>query len=217
MEYQGTFLPHIQPKFAKYFVTFTLYNQRIIDYYKKIKEEREADFRTIPKDNLRKADIQRANKNKKHFNKFDKFINKLDSTENYLSIPECAEIFKEKLEKHNGSLYEILAYCIMPNHVHVLIDTEIQKNFLQEDNILDTKYVTLGKIMQLIKGASSREINLHLGRKGTLWLRDYWDHYLRSDNNISGVVDYIKLNPVKAGLVKDWTEWKYLYISEKCY
>ncbi|MBN2890723.1 MAG: hypothetical protein JXL97_02550 [Bacteroidales bacterium] len=43
----------------------------------------------------------------------------------------------------------------MPNHVHILIDTEIQKNYLKEDDILDTKYVNLGKIMQLIKGASS--------------------------------------------------------------
>ncbi|MBN2890483.1 MAG: hypothetical protein JXL97_01320 [Bacteroidales bacterium] len=49
-----------------------------------------------------------------------------------------------------------------------------------------------------------------------MWLRDYWDHYIRNQEEMSRVVDYIKMNPVKAGLVSDWEKWKNLYVSEKC-
>ena len=159
----------------------------------------------------------RVNIEKKFFNKFDEFLNKLDIPENYLKNPKCADVVVEKLEKYDNKHYELLAYCIMPTHVHILIDTAIQKQKLGENEEFNkNNYVPIGKIMQLIKGASSYEINIILKRNGTLWLRDYWDHYIRNDKEFGRVVDYIKLNPVKPGLVDDWTKWKYMFISEKC-
>ncbi|MBN2890722.1 MAG: hypothetical protein JXL97_02545 [Bacteroidales bacterium] len=97
MEYTGTYLPHIQPRFEKFFVTFILHNEKTINYYKKIAQEKDQDFSTITKDDKRKEQIQRANINKKYFNKFDEFLNKLETEENYLSIPECSKIVVEKL------------------------------------------------------------------------------------------------------------------------
>ena len=208
MEYQGTFLPHIQPKYAQYFITFTLSNSTILKYFHEIKYKRELKLKNYKNNNSEKTTIYRTNINKKYFDMFDNFLNTFDSKENYLSDTKCSDIIVNKLKEYHSKYYNLLAYCIMPNHVHILIDTAIQT---ENDN-----FVPIGKIMKLIKGGTSREINIILKRKGTLWLRDYYDHYIRTQKEFTNIVNYIKLNPVKSGLVNDWEKWKYTFVSKYC-
>ena len=61
--------------------------------------------------------------------------------------------------------------------------------------------------MDAIKGASARKINVLLGRSGAIWQEEFFDHVLRSSESYSQKWDYVKENPVRAGLVRSSDEW----------
>ncbi len=86
----------------------------------------------------------------------------------------------------------------MPNHVHVLIQPA--RN--------------LASIVQGWKSFTARWIlrnrtalGLDIPEGGTLWMREYWDRYIRDENHYRTVVDYIHHNPVKAGLCASPELW----------
>lgn len=81
-------------------------------------------------------------------------------------------------------------FVIMPNHVHLLISS----NGDSSDSI--------GKVMQKLKGASSREINEYLERRGKLWQKDSFDHLVRSSKQLGFFQSYIAENPIRAGLTE---------------
>ena len=120
------------------------------------------------------------------------------------------ELLQETSEMWN---IQIAAYCLMPNHVHVLFDTSIQvsEEMYWKENW--EGYVQLNKIMQLIKGGSSKKVNDALGRKGTFWYKDSYDHFIRNEKEWSNIFIYILENPVKAKLVKKWNDWNFTYVN----
>ena len=83
----------------------------------------------------------------------------------------------------NTVLYELVAFCIMPNHVHLLIKP------------LDK----LPMIIQLLKGGSAKQINGIMQRKGRFWSVDYYDKLIRDEKHFAVVYQYIKNNPVVPG------------------
>ena len=109
-----------------------------------------------------------------------------------LREPRLAEIVQENWWHHDGVKYRLLAWCIMPNHVHALIEVW---------------QTPLGEILQSWKGYTSKQANRLLGRTGTFWEEDYFDHYIRDEKHFWGVVHYIENNPVKARLVRTPEEW----------
>jgi len=90
----------------------------------------------------------------------------------------------------------------MPNHVHVLMDFSRQLRDVQEILWSDPTedYKQLDYVMMLIKGGSSRAINQAIGRNGTFWAKDSYDHYVRDEDEWDRIIRYILLNPVKARL-----------------
>ena len=110
-----------------------------------------------------------------------------------------AGVVQETLFRFDGERYRLLAWCIMPNHVHVLIWPQAE----------------LSKILQSWKSytgrwALARNAELGLGVPGnTFWMREYWDRYIRDERHYHAVVDYIHNNPVKAGLCKLPENWRW--------
>ncbi|WP_264516648.1 transposase [Luteolibacter rhizosphaerae] len=80
----------------------------------------------------------------------------------------------------------------MPNHVHALISMEGR---------------SLGSIVQTWKGASAAAINKQLDRRGTLWMPDYHDRFIRDADHFHDARIYIRRNPVKAGLCLEPQLW----------
>ena len=74
---------------------------------------------------------------------------------------------------------------------------------------------SVSDIVKKWKGASAREINLFLGRSGQLWVRETYDHIVRNEAEQNRILDYIIQNPVKAGLVENWKEWKHTWLDEE--
>jgi putative transposase len=89
-------------------------------------------------------------------------------------------------------LYELSAWVVMPNHVHMLILPQ----------------AALSVITHWIKGRSARQANLLLGRKGeSFWQHESYDHWVRSERELRRIVAYIEENPVSAGLAGRPEDW----------
>jgi REP element-mobilizing transposase RayT len=67
--------------------------------------------------------------------------------------------------------------------------------------------------LRLIKGRTARKANLALGRTGNFWQHESYDHIIRDEEELSPTILYIINNPVKAGLVKEWEDWKFTYVN----
>ncbi len=70
---------------------------------------------------------------------------------------------------------------------------------------------SLAEIMDAIKGASAHKVNKLLGCKGTVWQAESFDHVLRSSESLDAKIIYLLENPVRAGLVRDWVEYPWLW------
>jgi REP element-mobilizing transposase RayT len=107
----------------------------------------------------------------------------------------CAMIVQDELLRHNGIKYQLYDWCVMPNHVHVLM-------MLLEEH-------TLAEVVRQWKGATSIQLNRLLGRSGRLWQPDYFDRYVRDMDHYYNCRIYIRNNPVKAKLCQNPEDWPY--------
>ncbi len=90
----------------------------------------------------------------------------------------------------------------MPDHAHLIYSP------LRRD---DGWSYTLPEIMKAIKGRSARQINVALKRTGPVWQEEFFDHVLRSNDSLVERVDYVRQNPVRAGLVKTEAEYSWIW------
>ena len=111
----------------------------------------------------------------------------------WLQQPAVADIVEDALLHWDGQHYRLLAWCVMPNHVHALIET--------------LEGWPLSGIVHGWKSFTAKAINQHLGRTGAVWMRDYFDRYIRDDHHLAAVIAYIHGNPVQAGLVQNEQDW----------
>ncbi len=112
-----------------------------------------------------------------------------------LKSPTCGNIIQNKLIQGHSSRYSLIDWCIMPNHVHVLIRL--------------TGSRSLADIVRSWKGGSAIEINRLLHRSGPLWQREYYDRYVRDLDHLHDCIAYIRNNPVKAGLCDKPVAWPF--------
>jgi putative transposase len=132
-----------------------------------------------------------------------------------LGRPEAAACVVENWRHFAGARYDLIAWVVMPNHVHLLIRVY--------------EGTSLGKVVQSWKSYTGRRIGAMMedGRAGArrsqaggsragwssdevvggVWMREYWDRYIRDERHFEAVVGYIHDNPVKAGLVKKAEDW----------
>ncbi len=92
----------------------------------------------------------------------------------------------------------------MPDHVHLIL------TLLGGDAEKD---VMLWRIMKSMKGISARNINCLLGRSGSVWLDESFDHVVRARDRSRSKFEYVCNNPVRAGLVTSPDEYPWLWRS----
>ena len=113
----------------------------------------------------------------------------------FLKNEQVAESVQNSLIFYHGAKYELIAWVIMPNHIHFLAT-------LFED-------VELREIAHSIKSYTAHEANKVLNRTGQFWQHEPFDRYIRNRNHFVNVIKYIENNPVKAGLCEKPEDWKY--------
>ena len=88
--------------------------------------------------------------------------------------------------------YDLCAWVVMPNHVHLLI----------------LPLVSVPVLMRWLKGSTARGANRILGRTGQpFWQDESFDHYLRATSQLDRTIAYIEQNPVSAGLTCSAERW----------
>jgi REP element-mobilizing transposase RayT len=102
---------------------------------------------------------------------------------------------QETLLIFDGERYRLLAWVVMPNHVHVLVQLDQQH--------------PLPKVLHSWKSYVANQANKILGRSGPFWQREYFDRFIRNEDHYRNAVRYIEDNPVKAGLVMLPEDWRF--------
>ena len=92
----------------------------------------------------------------------------------------------------HGERYDLRAWVVMPNHVHVLFK-------------VDT--TPMAEILESWKKHTAFKANRLLGRRGEFWQADYWDTFMRDSAHELETRNYIENNPAKAGLVLNPKAW----------
>jgi putative transposase len=113
----------------------------------------------------------------------------------YLGRPEIAAIVARSiLWGVSLGQYELRAWVVMANHVHVLL----------------LPLISPSRLMQSLKGHTAREANLILGRTGRkFWQAESYDHWVRDDSELERIAAYIESNPVKAGLADSADKYRW--------
>jgi REP element-mobilizing transposase RayT len=111
----------------------------------------------------------------------------------WLRRPGIADLVQDALLYFDGDRYRLFAWCLMPNHVHVVAEA------LGRHSLSD--------VIRSWKSFTARKANEQLGRSGTFWHPDYFDRYMRNEEHLDTTIDYVEQNPVKAGLVGNAADW----------
>jgi REP element-mobilizing transposase RayT len=115
----------------------------------------------------------------------------------YFRMPAIASLIADTLRHFDGVRYRLFAWCIMPNHLHVVFQP--QGRFRLEE------------ILHSWKSYSAQVANKQLGRCGQpFWQREYYDHLIQDGEQFRRAVRYTAENPLKAGL----TDWRWVYVAE---
>jgi|SRR5579862_5311901 len=185
---QGRYLPHWTREGGTYFVTFRLEDSlpreavgSLCEEYSQLRQTEENALRL----GLNLTEIRRKKLELRR--KLEKYLD-AGYGACYLARKGCPEIMREALDFFDGERYLLGAWAIMPNHAHVIVRPATRR---------------LDQILQTWKRRSSREINKLVGRSGTLWLSESFDHLIRSEEKFAGTKQYILQNPMNAGL-RNW-------------
>ena len=106
---------------------------------------------------------------------------------------EVIDIMIDVILEEDEHLYDMEIVAIMPNHVHML--------FKQNSD--------MSQIMKYLRAKSAIEINRFLKRDGKFWADGYFDKLIRDEKHFETVYNYIKNNPIKAGLQDERVFGKY--------
>jgi len=115
----------------------------------------------------------------------------------WLREPAVAESLAKSLHLADGVRYRLDAWCVMPNHVHVLVRPHPPHE--------------LPEILKSWKGFTARKANRLLRRDGPFWQTEYYDHLIRDEGDFVRSAEYVLQNPPKAGLA----DWPWVWASDE--
>jgi len=199
-------LPHIHPEGYPLFITFRLADSLPLEVLQELKKQRESALKLLK--NQTSDEIYKIEK--KHFGRYDEWLDRCVSGPRWLEDKTVADIVTEKIHSMNGKHFQLMTYCIMPNHVHLLIEPIIADDLRHRGA---TSQYPATDALRLLKGSTARICNLKLKRSGHFWNHESYDHFVRDEQELERIIKYILYNPVKAELVEAWEKWQFTYIN----
>ena len=112
-----------------------------------------------------------------------------------LALPSVATLVQTALLIFDAERYALTAWCVMPNHVHALLEIRLGYR--------------LDRIVHSWKSYTAKEANRLLGRTGSFWAPEYFDRFMRDEEHLASTAAYIEGNPVKAGLCENVSDWRF--------
>lgn len=205
-EYYRRTLPHWQPPGATLFVTTRLAGSLPGSVIRQMKNQH---LSSIEKNSdISDVDGQRNQQTffkSSSFSRWDEALESANTGPFWLRQPQIAGIVESALHYRYGKEFDLYAFCIMPNHLHIVF-RPLEQN---------SEPIPLERIMHSLKRYTAREANKTLARQGSFWQAENYDHVIRNLEEMEKVILYVVYNPVKAGLVKDWEDWQWTYCCEE--
>jgi type I restriction enzyme R subunit len=197
-------LPHWDRPGAIYFVTACLSGsipaQGLLDLSKY-----RAELKARPRPAEMSKEEWEFRKHKLHFRRAEEWLDQ-HAVVRHLERADLANIAVDSLRHFDGSRCVTFAYAIMPSHLHwvfkpledwvATLDPEDEKSPRE-------------RIMHSVKRYTAAECNQLLARTGTFWQDESYDHCVLDDEELGRIVEYVEMNPVKAGIVERPEEWMF--------
>lgn len=109
--------------------------------------------------------------------------------------PAVADAAVHILRRHAAATgVPVYAWCVMPDHIHLVIEASVTCDIV----------TFVAQFKNLAQRAAWR-----LGVEGAFWQASFWDHFLRGDERLDQVIEYVVNNPVRTGLVERWDEYRF--------
>src|SRR6266536_1987674 len=130
------------------------------------------------------------------------------ATRNHRRLSEKArEIVIESLHRWKDRRYELYAACVMPDHVHLLIEPMIERWGTAGNPI----FFSLSKILHSIKSFTANRINKVEDRSEPVWETESFDRLIRSESDLQEKFRYITRNPWDAGIAKQDEDYRWVW------
>jgi REP element-mobilizing transposase RayT len=165
--------PHWQPEDAALFLTWRLHGSLPKEYFESRREPNPA----------------------REFVRQDRILDKALLGPTWLKDDRVAASVVAALHHADTvlKLYDLRAWVIMSNHVHLFIDP----------------HVPLARINRAVRAYTAREANRILQRTGQFWQHEAYDHWSRDLRQSERIIAYIEENPVSAGLVQRAQDYRW--------
>lgn len=177
-----------------------------------------------------------------YFHRFDALLDANATGPRWLRDERVARIVVQAIHAWDGREYDLYAFTVMPNHVHMVVGTvgrdSSRPNDLQRGAGRDlsrpdeqgkalklkldlqpeatrepSSWYPLSRILRKIKGPTAVDCNRVLKRTGSFWQHESYDHVIRNGDELERTIWYVLYNPVKAGLVISWEQWPWTYVK----
>lgn len=125
--------------------------------------------------------------------------------------------FLKKYSEYLSPVFETFAYCLMPNHFHLLIKVrseEVLKLYFkstdskisnQQENIYEALIHQVGSFLNAYTKAYNKAFN----RRGSLFVQSFNRKHISDNSYFTKLIHYIHFNPVHHNFVNDFSQWKY--------
>jgi len=175
-------LPHWQQPEKTYFVTFRLADSIPATKLSQLEDERRVWLNANP-------EPWTAEQRRSYYERFSAKIDEwLDAGSGscVLRDERAAKVIADALIHFDGERYDLEAWVVMPNHVHVVVTPRDEHH--------------IGDILHSWKSFTAHRINDLLGRTGRFWQHESYDHIVRNERALYKIQEYIDRNPEKAGI-----------------
>jgi len=173
------YLPHWEADNATYFITYRLADSLPRAVVSRIREQYRAD---------RVRGMTGPMASRRLSRRMNRYL-RAGHGECLLREPAIAELTIDTWRHFDGERYQLITWCVMPNHGHVIL-----RLFHGSE---------LARVVHSWKSYTAKVANRLLARSGEFWAREYYDRCIRDEKELLRTVRYVLQNPAKAGLV-DW-------------
>jgi REP element-mobilizing transposase RayT len=195
-------LPHWDLPGATYFITACLAGSIPAEGLLDI-----SDYRTSlakrPKPDRISQDDWKVTCWKQTFARWDEWLNRRPATR-HLADPALAAIVVDSFYFFAGERYDLLAYVVMPSHIHWVFKPRREWAEKLSDDRSPREV-----IMHSLKLHTALECNERLHLTGAFWQDESHDHCVSDEDELWRIIEYVELNPVKAGLAVSRDVWPF--------
>jgi REP element-mobilizing transposase RayT len=191
-------LPHWEVEDRRYFVTIHLAGAIPLHGQERIQSIASELEKLQRFNHERRLQIQRH-----IFAEMESWLDRASQVD-HLRRVEIAEIVIEAIQFRENTQWHMFEYVVMPSHLHLFFEVA------DVARVRESGTGRLKGILEQFKRWTGHQAAKLISVDGNRFWQDEWfDHWSRSDEEDERIIAYIRRNPEKAGLVKDYTEWPY--------